>query len=329
MSNLKIRKAQKAKADEFYTLYETIERELEYYHTALVGKVVYCPCDNPAYSNFYKFFKDNFHKFQLKELRATYYNPDFCPLDVFTDSISQNPTLIIYDGESELRKPLKGDGDFRSEECVEILRGADVVITNPPFSLFRDFIDLLVAEKKDFLFLMNGLAVAYKTVIKLFSENKCWLGHSIHSGDVEFQVPESYPLKGQGYRISDNGERFLRVTSIRWLTSIDCGKRPTPIPLIETYSPEKYPSFDNFPAINVDSSKEIPSDYYGLMGVPITFLDKWNPEQFEVVDCLNRYTVLDSQGTNEHIQAIKSHAANVNGTPKYARVIIRRKQHGE
>lgn len=184
---------------------------------------------------------------------------------------------------------------------------------------------MLVAEKKDFLFLANINSFGYRTVIELFSKTKCWLGHSIHSGDIEFQVPESYPLKGQGYRITEKGERFLRVTSIRWLTSIDCGKRPTPIPLTETYAPEKYPSFDNFPAINIDSCKSIPKDYTGLMGVPITFLDKWNQEQFEIIDCIKTNAVLDSQKLNDYIKSINSTANSINGKETYIRLLIRKK----
>ena len=169
-----------------------------------------------------------------------------------------------------------------------------------------------MAEKKDFLFLANINNFGYRTVLKLFSETKCWLGHSIHSGDIEFQVPKNYPLKGQGYRIAEKGERFLRVTSIRWLTSIDCGKRPSPISLTESYSPERNPTFDNFPAICVDSCKSIPKDYFGLIGVPLTFLDKWNPNQFEILDCLKRYAVLDSQGTNEGVRQRKSYSTDIN-----------------
>ena len=153
MSNLNLRRAQKAKNDEFYTLYEDIEKELEYYTTSLAGKVIYCPCDNPAYSNFYKFFKDNFHKFQLKELIATFYSPDFNPLDSFTDPLSKAPTKTIFDGTKERTYPLHSNGDFQSEDCQEILKQADIIVTNPPFSLFNEFMELLIAHNKKFLIL--------------------------------------------------------------------------------------------------------------------------------------------------------------------------------
>ncbi|RLC45299.1 MAG: modification methylase, partial [Candidatus Cloacimonadota bacterium] len=180
-------------------------------------------------------------------------------------------------------KYLKGDGDFRSDECIELLKQADVVVTNPPFSLFREYVAQLVKYEKKFLIIGNVNAITYKEIFKLFKDNKLWLGASIHSGDREFGVPDDYPLKAAGYRIDNNGRKFIRVKGVRWYTNLDYKERHEDLILYKKYSPEEYPTYENYDAINVNKTKEIPMEFKGHMGVPITFLDKYNPDQFEVI----------------------------------------------
>lgn len=178
---------------------------------------------------------------------------------------------------------LDGDGDFRSQECIELMKQADVIVTNPPFSLFRDFVAQLVKYEKYFLIIGNINAITYKEVFPLIMQNRIWLGASIHSGDREFRVPDSYPLNASGCRIDENSIKYIRVKGVRWFTNIDYEKRHEDLILYKHYTPEEYPKYDNYDAINVDKTAEIPCDYYGVMGVPISFLDKYNPEQFEIV----------------------------------------------
>jgi len=182
-------------------------------------------------------------------------------------------------------KELKGDGDFRSEECIELLKQADIVVTNPPFSLFREYVAQLMEYKKKFVIIGSLNAITYKVFFKLIKENKVWLGHSIHSGDREFGVPDDYPLNAAGCRIDENGKKYIRVKGVRWFTNLDYKERHEDFILIKTYKghEEDYPKYDNYDAINVDVTKDIPADYNGAMGVPITFLDKYNPEQFEII----------------------------------------------
>lgn len=178
---------------------------------------------------------------------------------------------------------LEGDGDFRSQECIELMKKADVVVTNPPFSLFREYIAQLIKYKKFFLIIGNINAITYKEVFPLIMQNRIWLGASIHSGDREFRVPDCYPLNASGYRIDENGTKYIRVKGVRWFTNIDYAARHENMVLYKRFTPEEYPKYDNYDAINVDKTSEIPVDYDGVMGVPITFLDKYNPEQFEIV----------------------------------------------
>lgn len=178
---------------------------------------------------------------------------------------------------------LEGDGDFRSVECIELLKQADVVVTNPPFSLFRDYVAQLVEYNKQFLIIGNVNCVSYKEIFSLIKDSKLWLGASIHSGDREFQVPDSYPLNASGFRVDEYGRKFIRVKGVRWFTNLDYEQRHIELTLYKKYSSKEYPTYSNYDAINVDKTVEIPYDYDGCMGVPITFLDKYNPEQFEIV----------------------------------------------
>lgn len=274
--------AQANKKDEFYTQLCDIEAELKHYIPHFKGKVVYCNCDDPLTSNFALFFKQNFKSLNLKGLICSCYK---CrEQSLFDNDIKSFAFYMEYDGTEKTDKvmALKGDGDFRSKECLQLLDKADIVVTNPPFSLFRDFIRLLAAKEKKFIIIGNVNAISYKECFSLIQAEKMWLGSSIHSGDREFQVPQDYPLQAAGCRIDAAGNRYIRVKGVRWFTNLDYEERHKSIKLIKQYSPECYPKFDNIDAINVGKTKDIPADYSGLMGVPITFLDKYNPQQFKI-----------------------------------------------
>lgn len=316
--------AKTGKKDEFYTQYIDIQKEVEAYleydaHT-FRGKVVYCNCDDPFESNFFKFFAANFNRLGLKRLISTSYDGSpiagqqltFDDQDKFAHKAEaiaieiEEVTDLNNDGATDIedvklfleanphkRLRLKGSGDFRSPECVELLKRADIVVTNPPFSLFREYIAQLIEHDKKFLIIGNFNAVTYKEVFPLIMGNKIWLGESIHSGDREFRVPDSYPLEAAGFRIDDEGNRYIRVKGVRWYTNLDHGRRHEPLRLMTMadnlrFSPglrgkSAYDRIDNFDAIDVESYKEIPSDYKGVMGVPITFIDKYNPDQFDII----------------------------------------------
>jgi hypothetical protein len=247
-------------------------------------------------SRFFYFFFTNFHALRLKRLIATCYknlNPD-----LFSQNLDEQAVYCIYDGEGRAGDVfqdgdtfikqnqwgvLKGDGDFHSPECIELLKQADIVCTNPPFSLFREYVAQLIEYDKKFLIIGNMNAITYKDCFKLIKENKMWMGWSIHSGDREFGVPDYYPLTAAGHRIDANGKKFIRVKGVRWFTNLDYQERHEGLELWKKYNPEEFPKYDNYDAINVDKTIEIPCDYDGVMGVPITFLDKYDPEQFEII----------------------------------------------
>ena len=311
--NKDLHSAKNNKKDEFYTQLSDIEKEIRYYKEHFKDKVVYCNCDDPYESNFFKYFALNFNILGLKKLIATCYigsSISNIELSLFDDEPAENKTtkvphkIIINeltdennDGALNLQDivisltknvnntltRLQGDGDFRSKECIDLLKQADIVVTNPPFSLLREYIAQLVEYDKKFLIIGNVNAVSYKEIFKLVKDNKLWLGASIHSGDREFGVPDDYPLAAAGFRVDDAGKKFIRIKGVRWFTNLDYNERHEDLVLYKKYSPEEYPKYDNYNAINVDISKEIPLDYEGTMGVPITFLDKYNPEQFEII----------------------------------------------
>jgi hypothetical protein len=214
-------------------------------------------------------------------------------MELFSEHKSERAIYLEYDGDKngdnvpsieEIGvKYLKGDGDFRSNECIELLKQADIVVTNPPFSLFREYVAQLVEYEKNFLIIGNVNAITYKEIFKLIKENKLWTGYSIRSGDREFGVPDDYPLTAAGYRIDENGKKFIRVKGVRWFTNLDYNERHEDLILYKKYNPEEYPKYENYEAINVDKTSDIPCDYAGFIGVPITFLDKLNPDQFEII----------------------------------------------
>lgn len=256
-------KARKNKADEFYTSLEDITKEVEAYPPETwKGKIVYMPCDDPERSQFWYYFKTRFEELGCKKIVATY--------------LSSDPYKVIYDGR-ETRIPVKS-GDFR--DCTDLMKESDIIVTNPPFSLFRVFMDQVAVTGKQFLILGNINAVTNKAIFSMIMDNKLWFGSTIHSGDREFMVPDNYPLETRGSRVDEQGRKFIRVKGVRWFTNIEYPDRYKVLSLSETSDPDP---FDNYSALNVTKTKDIPKDYAGVMGVPITFLDKYNPDQFEIL----------------------------------------------
>ena len=259
--------AKSAKNDEFYTQLSDIENELKHYIKYFRGKVVYCNCDDPVQSNFWRYFHLNFTYFGLKKLIATHYRAEG---GAYIMEYTGENDLNIYEGKV---KNLKGTGDFRDEECIEILKQADIVCTNPPFSLFREYLGQLIEYDKKFIILGTINALTYKEVFPLFIDNKVWLGYTMHgTGQHWFRVPDTY-TNGK-IKVID-GVRYATIGNAIWYTNLDTVKRHEPLELLEHYSPEKYPKYDNYDAINVDRVCDIPCDYDGVMGVPITFMDKY------------------------------------------------------
>ena len=329
--NTALHKANKAKNDEFYTQLSDIEAELKHYKKHFVGKTVLCNCDDPYESNFFKYFAMNFNHMGLKKLIATCYEsspvageqlslfPEKRPYMIeITEVIDENGDgaidladveYLLKSKQNTVRK-LK-NGDFRSEECVNILKEADVVVTNPPFSLFREYIAQLIEFDKKYLVIGNQNAITYKEIFPLLKDNKMWLGY--HCGDMAFAVPPYYEERETRFWIDGKGQKWRSLGNICWYTNLDHQKRHEKLELYKKYSPEEYPHYDNYDAINVDKLAEIPEDYYGEMGVPITFLDKYNPSQFEIIKFRKGNDGKD---------------LCVNGKCPYFRIIIRRKQNG-
>ena len=276
--------AKNAKKDEFYTQLEDINAEMINYEEQFQGKTIFMNCDDPTWSNFWRYFHIEFERLGLKKIIATHYEYDNVP-----------SYKMEYEGgndenyEEGIKTDLTQNGDFRCDECVNLLKSSDIVITNPPFSLFREYIAQLVHYEKKFIIIGNINAVTYKEVFPLIQSNKLWLGASIHSGDRKFHVPNDYPLNAAGCGTEPDGRRFIRVKGVRWFTNMDYEARHEALETTYFYAkkdvlyPELYPHYVNYDAINIDKTSEIPMDYNGEMGVPITFLDKYNPEQFEIV----------------------------------------------
>ncbi len=329
MANKNLSAAKRAKNDEFYTQYADIQKEvnayLDYNPDVFRDKVILLPCDDPEWSNFTKFFAQNFERFGIKKLISTSYAcaskgengcDDYCPtlfeyaakqynadktkthgkIFTLTRDANQNGRIDIEDLEWDY---LQGDGDFRSAEVKALRDEADIIVTNPPFSQFRDFLTWIIEADKRFLIIGNMNAITYKEVFPLIKNNNIWLGESIHSGDREFGVPDSYPLNAAGYRIDENGNKFIRVKGVRWFTNIEHGRRHQPMQLMtmadnikfsrhKEIRNQEYQKYDNYDAIEVPYSDAIPSDYDGVMGVPISFLDKYCPEQFEILGATQR-----------------------------------------
>lgn len=351
-NNENLSKANKAKKDEFYTQLVDIENELRHYKAFFKGKTVFCNCDDPFESNFVKYFAMNFNALGLKKLIATCYATSPVMYTQLTFFGEPEPCGIISEGKkpykieiTEVRdengdgainlddfemmlrnnppKLLQGDGDFRSEECIALLKEADVVVTNPPFSLFREYIALLEKYQKHYLIIGNVNAITYKEVFPLIMKGKLWLGASIHSGDREFRVPDNYPLEASGYRIDNQGIKYIRVKGVRWYTNIDYKERHEDLILYKHYTPEEYPTYDNYDAIEVSKTVEIPDDYDGVMGVPITFMDKYNPDQFDIIGA----TESEGKGFSNGLWIKESNVAQplINGERKYKRIFIKKR----
>lgn len=318
MSNNDLQAARTNQKDEFYTDLNDINAELRYHRKQFKDAVVLCNCDDPFESNFFKYFALNFNKLGLKKLIATCYkgSPVVATQLSWMDGMEASKELnakankkaykivitevpdtnddgavdiadveyLIQHGDNVLTE-LEGDGDFASDECVKLLEECDICCTNPPFSKFREFVNLLEDKQKKYLIIGNVNAIAYKEFFPLIKEGKVWMGASIHSGDREFRVPDDYPLNASGCRVDENGNKYIRVKGVRWWTNLDYPKRHEEMDLYKKYSPEEYPKYDNFDAINVNVTADIPKDYFGIMGVPITFLDRHNPDQFEIIAC--------------------------------------------
>lgn len=312
-NNTNLNIAKSAKNDEFYTRIEDIEKELKYYKDFFKDKVVYCNCDRADgenRSNFFVYFVENFKEFGLKRLICTSYNK------------GGKGRLCIYDGDTNLNNiiDMDGDGDFRSEECIKWLEDCDVVVTNPPFSLFRDFVAQLVKYDKKFLIIGNMNALTYKEIFYFFKENKLWLGYLPMGSETYFHVSKDYQenlvkekKEGSAWKMV-NGEVMGRLASICWFTNIPHSKCNLPLDLYKKYNPNDYPKYDNYDAINVDKVTDIPMDYDGVMGVPITFLDKYCPTQFEIVGIHgNCY---------DYTKPLKS--LFINGKKVYIRIMIRK-----
>lgn len=315
--NKQLGNAKAAKNDEFYTQLADIQAEvnayLDYDPDVFRGKTILLPCDDPEWSNFTRFFAQNFERFGLKKLVSTSYAPEAKKakygLDLFDFAAGRklDPArgrILVLDRDTNGNgridfedlewSYLDGDGDFRSEEVRRLRDEADVIITNPPFSLFREFLSWIIEADKMFLIIGNQNAITYKEVFPLIMSNKAWLGESIHSGDREFGVPDEYPLEAASWRIDDQGRHFIRVKGVRWFTNLDHGRRHQPLKLMTKtdnikFSKHKevrgigYRKYDNYDAIEVPFTDSIPGDYEGVMGVPITFLDKYCPDQFEIL----------------------------------------------
>jgi len=284
--NKNLHQAKTNKKDEFYTQLPDIERELKHYKKHFKNKVVFCNCDDPRVSNFFHYFSYNFEKLGLKKLITTCYkNQD---MDLFSQHDNERAIYLEYEGDkNDNRVPdpeeigiqnLKGDGDFRSKECIELLKQADIVVTNPPFSLFREYVAQLVKYDKKFIIVGHQNAIKYKEIFPLIRDNKIWLGFGFKGGATHFITNyEDTATAG------DHMEGMIRVSGVHWFTNLDINKRHEDLILYKKYTPEEYPKYENLYAINVNKTKNIPMDYDGMMGVPITFMDKYNPDQFKII----------------------------------------------
>lgn len=340
MANKNLNAAKEAKKDEFYTQLEDINNELRHYREHFRGKTVLCNCDDPRVSNFFTYFAYNFEFLGLKRLITTCYkNQD---MDLFSQNKSEQAIYLIYDGDKNGNNipdpeeigihPLKGDGDFRSKECIELLKQADIVVTNPPFSLFREYVAQLMEYEKKFLIIGPKNAIHYKEIFPYIKTNKIWVGYTPMSQDLLFEWPKdlqeealSNGKNSSKFRIV-NGKIYGRSPSI-WFTNMDIRKRHEDIILYKQYIPEKYPTYDNFNAIDVCKVEDIPIDYNGIIGVPDTFLDKFNPDQFEIIG-LGSGDLAKQAGVTKNYRGRTDLAFTVEGKHKcpYSRILIRRKQ---
>lgn len=325
-TNKFLHKAKKGKNDEFYTVLSDIEKEMQHYKDHFKDKVVLCNCDDPRVSNFFHYFSHQFEELGLKKLIATCYkNQD---MNLFSRNDSEHAIYLEYEGDKNGNKVpdpeeigikhFQGDGDFRSKECIELLKQADIVMTNPPFSLFGEYIAQLGEYNKKFLIVGTWNAITYKDVFKLIRDNKAWLGVNSNRHFSGFIVPDHYELFGTEARVDEVGNRIVSSNNTCWFTNLDNAKRHVELPLYEKYEPKNYPKYDNYDAIEVSKTNNIPKDYDGLMGVPITFMNKYNPNQFEILGCSYSY----GEPEGYHLEG-KGYGVSINGKDIYKRLFIK------
>ena len=337
--NRSLRAAKAIKQDEFYTQLSDIEKELRNYTAHFQGKTILCNCDDPLVSNFFHYFSHNFEKLKLKRLITTCYKSNSA--DLFSKHDFEYGKYLVYEGDkngNRLPDPdeigiheLKGDGDFRSSECVKLLKQADIVVTNPPFSLFREYVDQLNEYDKKFLIIGNHNAISYKEIFSMIKEDRMWLGYT---HPIAFVVPDHYEMREVRSWRSEDGTNWRSLGNACWFTNLDIKKRHEELITVRNYNSADYPSYDNYDAIEVSRYKDIPGDYQGVLGVPVTFLDHYNPEQFEILGITDRgnvwglktkeYTRDDTPNAND---LNRRAAINVDNKLKatYARLLIRRK----
>jgi hypothetical protein len=332
-TNKTLQQARKAKSDEFYTRLADIEKELKHYRQHFKDKVVLCNCDDPRVSNFFHFFSYNFEKLGLKKLITTCYKSQ--NMDLFSRHDDEAAIYLEYEGDKNDNKvpdpeeigiqQLQGDGDFRSPECIELLKQADIVVTNPPFSLFREYVGQLIEHQKKFLVVGTWNAITYRDIFKLIQSDSLWIGVNSNRNFSGFIVPEHYPLHGTEARLDEHGNRVVSSNNTCWFTNLENAKRHEDLPLFRTFNPEEHPEYDNYHAIEVNQVVNIPVNYEGVMGVPITFLNKYNPDQFEIVgsDADVKEGLLPELVKSSWDGKIDR--AYLNGKRMYARLFIRRK----
>lgn len=302
--------ARRAAEDEFYTQISDIEKELRHYKHHFKNKIIFCNCDDPKESNFWKYFFLNFDSLGLKKLISTHYESG--GISYKLELVQDEENIGKINEFDIIQTPLNGDGDFRSEECIQILKEVDIVVTNPPFSLFREYVAQLIEHNKSFLIIGNQNNVTYKETFNLLKDNKMWLGY--YNGDMSFKVPDHYEPRETRFWIDESGQKWRSFGNICWFTNLDIAKRHEKIILYRNYNQDDYPKYDDSIVINVGKVADIPTDYTGIMGVPITFMNKYNPEQFEILGIANsaRWIGYDC-------------LTIINGKKIYNRIIIRRR----
>ena len=311
MASKNLARAKNNKKDEFYTQLPDIERELGHYKEHFKDKIIFCNCDDPKESNFFKYFALNFKFLGIKKLISTHYEtekPSY-KLEILED-INNDGKINLEDA---VKTPLKQNGDFRSPECIEILKESDIVVTNPPFSLFREYVAQLDEYNKKFIIIGSLNAITYKEIFKLIKENKLWLGHGFKGGNAYFKTPYD---KNFADGVYDDKTELVKFRNINWYTNLDISKRHEDLILYKTYNKSEYLNYDNYDAINVDKTKNIPMDYRGIMGVPITFMDKYNPNQFEIIGKM----------ATTKVDEFNFGYPYINGKKKYARILIKHKR---
>jgi len=314
MASKNLAKAKSNKNDEFYTQLTDIEKELGHYKEHFKNKIIFCNCDDPKESNFFRYFALNFKFLGIKKLISTHFErekPSY-KLEIVED-INNDGKINLEDA---IKTPLKQNGDFRSPECIELLKESDIVITNPPFSLFREYVAQLVEYDKKFLIIGNQNNFTYKEIFKLVKENKIWAGVD-NGGTKWFEVPDHYDISTESRKKVENGKKYFSMGNIYWFTNLDMKKRHEDLILYKTYNENEYPTYDNYDAINVNKVADIPMDYKGLMGVPITFINKYNPKQFEIKG-IDRVLVEETTG--------KVSRFRINEKEIYARIVLKNKR---